>query len=137
MEIDFWLVLTNACLFTLIWLVQLVIYPGLLPYNEAELKEWHPKYTVRVSMLTAPLMFIQLALYGISLNEHMTGLSIIGLILVLGCWLITFVVAIPLHNKIDLEQNTLVFRKKLIQINWYRTIGWSGSLILSIISYGK
>ena len=46
----------------LIWLVQLIIYPGLAMYNDVNLRIWHPIYTKRVTLVVLPLMFGQLIL---------------------------------------------------------------------------
>lgn len=137
MQIELWLIIANTAFFILIWLVQVIIYPGLLHYSEGELARWHPVYTRRVSFITAPLIFSQLLLYTVSLVNQPVLLTIIGFILVIIATLITFLVAMPIHYKIDQRKETIPLRQKLVKINWYRTIAWSGSFILSMIEYGK
>jgi hypothetical protein len=137
MEILFWLVACNTILFTLIWLVQLVIYPGLTYYNEADLAKWHPRYTRTASLITAPLMLIQLGLYSFILVTKPSILLISGFGLIGIAWLVTFFIAIPLHRAIDQRKETISSRQKLVRVNWIRTVAWTGSFILSIVEYGK
>ena len=117
--------LIDAAVFTLIWLVQLVIYPSFANIDANKLIHWHGIYTFRVSFLIIPLMFAQLglAVYFALNNPTFSSLSI--LVLIVSCWILTFVLSVPLHNKIqsgDADSNTL---KKLVTTNWPRTILWS------------
>lgn len=137
MNLSFWLVICNTAVLTLVWLVQIVIYPGLLAYNERDLAKWHPVYTRQVSIIIAPLMLTQMALYGLAVLSMPSIYSIAGAALAASAFVITFVIAIPLHKAIDQEGETFNLRKRLIGVNWYRTIAWTGSFILSVIEYGK
>ena len=135
MNIDIILLLINTALAVLIWMVQLVIYPGFTYYSEAEVKKWHPIYTRKITSLVMPLMLAQLILYLFSiLNTPSVGVITI-MVLITFNWVITFLVAIPHHIAMDKKQFTWSERKKLININWYRTIAWSLILIISLIEY--
>lgn len=118
MLIDFGLVI-------LIWMVQLIIYPGFSYYSNDNLLKWHKIYTPRITMVVAPLMFIQLgiAVY-LSVFEFST-VTLIYSILVLSTWFSTFIYFVPLHQKIEKNKDLNVSVSKLITRNWIRTFQWS------------
>jgi DMSO reductase anchor subunit len=112
-------------LFVLIWMVQLIVYPGFLHYSDKELQRWHARYTPRISFLVIPLMLGQLMLYGALLQQAKTFYSVGAFSLVLLVWLITFTVFVPRHKMItagDFSDKTL---QELVHFNWARTVIWS------------
>ena len=129
--------LIDTSLFILIWMVQLIVYPGFCYYKEEDIKRWHPVYTQIITIIVLPLMASQLGLYGITVFKSPNVLSIIQFILVVSTWAITFLFAVPLHNAIEKSPQTLSHRKKLVQVNWPRTANWTIILIISLICYGK
>jgi hypothetical protein len=129
--------LIDAGLFILSWLVQLVIYPSFCYYSEANIKRWHSLYTKRISWIVLPLMLSQLFLYG-SASFLDPSLGNIGaLLMVISLWLVTLLFAVPLHRKIEIVHDSMKHRRKLIQLNWYRTLLWTLILMYSILSYGE
>ncbi|MEL7222231.1 MAG: hypothetical protein AAGJ93_12985 [Bacteroidota bacterium] len=127
----------NASLTVLIWIVQLVVYPGFCYYSEANIKRWHPKYTLQITYIVLPLMVSQLGVSVYLAFQQTASVTIINLALVLATWLVTFLVSVPLHAAIDKELDSTLARKKLVQTNWIRTILWTLILVLSILSYGS
>ena len=61
-------------------------------------------------------------------------LLIKSLIILLSIWLSTFIIMVPLHNKLSLnyEKEIVV---KLINYNWLRTILWSMKLVFILYIY--
>ena len=119
----------------LIWLVQLVVYPGFRYYSSSDLLKWHGKYTVGISSIVAPLMLIQLVLHSLSLNTNPAMLGWVSFVLLITCWIMTFGWAMPLHAQINhgnqVRENVL----KLISMNKYRTIAWSVIFLISLIQW--
>ncbi len=137
MDLELFRIIVDTALCTLIWLVQIVIYPGFLYYNESDLKKWHRTYTGRITIIVMPLMLGQLFLYVFLSYSQATFDSFVGLGLVVMVWAVTFFISVPLHAKIDTLADTTMARKKLVRTNWMRTIAWTLVLALSIINYGK
>ena len=137
MDLELFRIIVDTALCTLIWLVQIVIYPGFLYYNESDLKKWHRTYTGRITVIVMPLMLGQLFLYVFLSYSQATFDSFVGLGLVVMVWAVTFFISVPLHAKIDTLADTTITRKKLVHTNWMRTIAWTLVLALSIINYGK
>jgi hypothetical protein len=127
----------DAGMVVLIWIVQLVIYPGFCYYSESDIKRWHKIYTSKITIVVLPMMLSQLMLHGLSSYVEPSIINIGNLILVIILWLITFLVAVPLHQDIDTKENSTVSRMKLVKINWSRTLLWTLILIISIYQYGK
>ncbi|GAA0871137.1 hypothetical protein GCM10009117_02820 [Gangjinia marincola] len=120
-------------LVVLIWIVQLIIYPGFTFYAKENLARWHKVYTPRITYIVLPLMVGQaaMAVYFLSQSLDSFTLSYTGLIILV--WLNTFLQAVPLHTKIQHSTHGLPFANKLVTINWSRTILWNVLFILHLI----
>ncbi|MEL6987601.1 MAG: hypothetical protein AAGK97_07190 [Bacteroidota bacterium] len=137
MDFELVKILGDFGLLILTWIVQLVVYPGFLFYNEIDLKKWHGPYTYRITFVVMPLMLIQLFVYSRSLFLNLSTYNGIMLGLVLITWIITFLLAIPLHNDLDRLSNTIDQRKKLISVHWMRTGVWTIIFIISLLNYAS
>lgn len=124
------LVFDSGC-FVLIWLVQLVIYPSFQHYTALNLKAWHRKYTKLISFVVLPLMLGQL-LFGIIGAFDFEYLNLIKLVLILATWATTFILFVPLHNKVEKGKNLKEIAAALVYKNWIRTGLWSLVFFLSI-----
>nr|WP_210423730.1 hypothetical protein [Croceivirga thetidis] len=122
-------------LVVLIWLVQLIIYPGFQFYSFEKLGHWHPIYTNAISTVVIPLMLGQLSVVSIQIikvRNVYTILSACGVVMV---WLLTFLVFVPMHNEISMgiiQETTL---KNLVAQNWYRTVAWSVLFLLNVLYF--
>ena len=134
------LLLTHAAatwaLFGLIWVVQLVQYPGFLLLSGKELGTYHDHHCARITWVVAPLMAAEL-LTGLALllepPAGVTSLSLgFGLGLIAVNWLATGLVSIPLHNRVPRASTDA--RRRLVTTNWIRTVAWSlrGGIALAI-----
>ncbi len=112
-------------LFVLIWMVQLIIYPGFRFYSPEELQSWHRRYTPRISFIVIPLMLGQLMLHGTLLQQEKTVYGIGSFSLVLLVWLLTFTVFVPRHKSITAGEFSDKTLKELVDFNWARTLIWS------------
>ena len=137
MYLDLIIILINSGLFVFIWTVQLVIYPGFSYYSEVDLKKWHPIYKRNTTLIVFPLMVGQLGLYAYKLWSDATYVTLCLMVLVVATWLVTFLMAVPLHEKISTKENTVSDRIKLVRVNWLRTVVWSIILIISLLEYDQ
>ena len=127
-------ILVDAGLVVLIWLIQLVVYPSFSFYSKDNLITWHSSYTPRITLVVAPLMIAQLCFSIIYAFQSFDIHQIIYTALVLLTWLSTFFVFIPIHGSIQngvFDSKTL---KRLVKLNWFRTLTWSVILLMSILS---
>lgn len=128
--IDFGLVI-------LIWLVQLVIYPGFRYYSPAELALWHPKYSNLITLLVGPLMLAQVGLVGRETYLNPAWHTVLSAAIVGLMWAATAFVSVPIHNAIaagDASPDTLA---RLVATNWIRTIGWTLIFGLGFLSHNR
>lgn len=122
-------------LVVLIWLVQLIIYPGFRYYSEAELAVWHPKYSNLITLIVGPLMLAQVVLVGYETYGRPSWVNVLSALLVAAMWAATAFVSVPLHNAIaagDASSATLI---RLVDTNWIRTIGWTLLFALGLLSH--
>jgi len=125
--------IVNFGLLVLIWMIQLVVYPGLKYYNLTNLSKWHQAYTPAISIIVIPLMFGQLFISGYLVFNKTHFLNITVMILVILVWIITFAMAVPAHNKIANGIEPYKQIMDLIKINWYRTIIWTLIFLLGVM----
>lgn len=137
MDIEVLKIVFDTGLFVLIWMVQLVIYPGLCYYNDVDIKRWHQVYTKRITIIVLPLMLGQLVVYVTDSYLSPSFESIGLLVLVLLNWGLTFLLAVPLHNVIGSAASCQQERQQLVKVNWLRTALWTIIFIISLAYYGK
>lgn len=118
---------------TLIWLVQLIIYPSFEFSAKQTFMQWHERYTGMITLVVLPLMLAQISLAiwqvysGDRSWETLTALGLIGF-----CWLVTFALSVPAHNQLQTLGNDINTVRWLVQTNWLRTIAWTAVSVLSI-----
>ena len=119
-------------LLVLIWMVQLVVYPSFLHFREEDLLKWHSIYTGKIALLVIPLMLAQLILYMYKVITDPTLVHIIAIIIIAAIWALTFFVAVPLHDCINSGREVYNSSRKLVRINWFRTVFWTILFIWSL-----
>ncbi len=126
--------LVDFGLVVLIWMVQLIIYPGFLYLERQLLLEWHEKYTRAITYIVAPLMCVQLLLASYAVFwVLMDAYNIAYFALVLLTWLLTMVLFVPVHNRISYNTYTEADLQKLVSRNWWRVLVWVIILVLEIL----
>ena len=122
---EIWIQLVDFGLLVFIWTIQLVVYPSFRYFSPDSLLKWHAIYTGSVSMIVMPLMVTQVALHGWRLYDDFSWFNLLGLLLVVSTWIVTFVVFLPLHRKISLNHQLPKNLADLVAYNWTRTALWS------------
>ncbi|WP_229370127.1 hypothetical protein [Fibrivirga algicola] len=129
--------LVDFGLVILIWLVQLIIYPGFRYCSPSSLAIWHPTYSNLITLIVGPLMLAQVALIGREtyLNASWITVSSAGLVALM--WVATAFVSVPIHNAIAAGDTSTATLARLVDTNWIRTIGWTILFILGLISHAR
>ncbi len=125
---------TDTAALVLIWLVQLVIYPAFLHFQKAGFAIWHRAYTRKVTYVVMPIMLSQVLVYGYTLYYDTSVLLALSTTMIAIAWAITFLRAVPLHGKLDLEKDHLPLAAQLVSVNWWRTILWSAVWLITLVS---
>ncbi len=125
--------LLDSGLLVLIWMVQLVVYPGFLSYSKENLLSWHSSYTKRISYLVMPLMCLQLFVAFLQLF-YGPGLYTVGsFMLLVVIWGITFMKFVPLHRELSLGVDPIHSAKRLVSLNRIRTFLWTAVFLWGLL----
>jgi hypothetical protein len=128
--------LVNFGMAVVIWMVQIIIYPGFRHYEPARLIRWHARYTTLISWIVVPLMLTQLILLGRSAYVG-GGPAVSGMLaMVVLCWGWTFKYSVALHRRISRNQDVADSVRMLVWTNWPRTILWSAVFLLGLFLDG-
>ncbi|MGI4871338.1 MAG: hypothetical protein ACRYFX_09180 [Janthinobacterium lividum] len=127
--------LALACALTgLIWLVQVVQYPGLMLVGQAEFARYHAAHTRRMGYVVAAPMVLELALSiwlaWVAYPVWGAGLALAQLALVVVVWLATFLLAVPFHNRLAVYGYNYIALDGLTRTNWLRTLAWTARAVL-------
>jgi hypothetical protein len=114
----------NWGLLILIWLVQVIIYPGFHRIPPDIFIDYHRWYVSRISFIVLPLMISEMGMTGWWLLVAGTPGAIISTILVVIIWSSTFLLQVPIHNRLKSGKEEVLIRH-LVTTNWIRTIAWS------------
>lgn len=122
----------------LIWVIQLVHYPLFACVTGAAWQAYHPRHASSITFIVAPAMLVELLCAGsICYVMGGRGLSLISAALVVLVWLVTFVVMVPLHGRLCAaslaEEDRLVLVRRLVALNWVRTIIWSARGVVAAL----
>ena len=111
----------------LIWFVQIVHYPLFAKVGKENWLAYEKAHTHQTSFVTAPLMIVEL-LTAIAIIFWGWNIPIwwvwLNLVMVIGLWLSTFLIQVPLHNQL-LKRFSEAAIRKLVNSNWIRTILWT------------
>ena len=124
-------------LLSLIWLVQIIIYPGFISIPSKDFAGYHRWYATRIACIVAPLMICEVIItIGWIILDNYAVFPIISIFLVLIIWLSTFVLQVPIHKQLQTGKDDACI-KRLVTTNWIRTIAWSLKAIFVTIGAGK
>ncbi len=126
---------TTWALVGLIWIVQIVQYPGFALLGPGERKEFHGHHSRSITWVVAPLMIAELvsgawlyvhppAQLPPSLLNLATGLIAVN-------WIVTAFVAVPLHRRF--LRDPAPAQRALVRSNWLRTACWSARGVLVLL----
>lgn len=120
-------------LLIMVWVVHLAVYPAFQYFKAENLYRWHRRYTFNISVVVMPLMLLQVFLHGYQLFKYQNIAFGVIAFLILFCWFLTFMKAVPLHSKIDSKSNNLGNFNQLLKINIYRAIIWTSIFTLNMV----
>jgi hypothetical protein len=127
--------LVDFGLLVLIWIIQLIIYPGFLYYNTENLVVWHKKYTPLIGYIVAPLMISQLGIAIYQTTSATNPYNLISLVIISIVWISTFLQFIPIHNNISKGRANNKMLSSLVKKNWLRTVLWTILFLFSLANY--
>lgn len=124
----------------LIWVVQIVQYPGFVKVGAETFPTFHRLHVEHITWVVAVPMLLELLL-ALSIliirpNQLDFVLNIILFTLVGIIWAVTFFAALPLHNQLSEQGFNAEIIQRLINVNWVRTLAWTlRGMILTYVVY--
>ena len=122
----------NIFLVSLIIITQLISYPLFLRVGRGEFLAYHKFYTKQISYVVVLPMLLELFLSIYVLAIDVNRLTFTNITLLSVVWLSTFIVQVPIHNRLSVEYSGELVNQ-LIKTNWLRTSIWTVKLILIYI----
>ena len=112
-------------LFVLIWLVQLIIYPGFIRIPAQDFIGYHRWYAKRIAMIVGPLMlaevFLLIGWWWAGADRSAAYVATLAIFII---WLSTFRLQVPIHKRLQNGKDKDLIRQ-LVVTNWVRTSAWS------------
>lgn len=127
--INAWLLAHCFCVFYMtgvIWIIQIVHYPLMKFVSEPGWMKFHKAHTSLITWVVAPPMIAQ-AITSIFTGQYQAPLVFLSL----AVFLVTLIFSIPIHNQLAKEFKNENL-KKLILMNWIRTLIWTGHSLFLI-----
>lgn len=112
----------------LIWLIQIVNYPLFRFVEKKDFVNYHKSHVKRITPIVSSIMTLEaciaVLLLMIPTNDTNKGLALINLLFLAGIWLSTALLQLPMHNKLNILNNSQTINQLIIS-NWSRTVLWS------------
>ncbi len=115
-----------------IWMAQLIVYPGFRYLDAESFKAWHTRYAYRIALFVVPLMTIQGAAIGLQILTDLRPAHLLSALFVIGAWGTTFGLSVPCHKRLQRNGKVRVVIDELVATNWIRTVLWTGVFLLGI-----
>jgi hypothetical protein len=122
--------LASFGLVVLIWMVQLIIYPGFEAIAPDRFVAWHAGYTRAITWIVGPLMLGQAGLLGWLLYDRPRPALILAAVAVVVAWAATITLAIPGHEALQAKGRDVAVIRRLVTTNWVRTAAWTAAFLL-------
>ena len=122
--------ISNAIMFGITWVVQLVHYPMIHMLDEEKFFEYQRAHVIPTTIITFPTMVTEWATAFLLVLYVSSGVNYLLLGLSTLLWISTMTLQVPTHRKLAKEY-TEEMTDKLINTNWIRTAIWSFKLIFT------
>lgn len=116
-----------------IWVVQLIVYPGFLTIDPNAFATYHSDYSNRVTWIVGPAMVFELitaaALSWILRATTLRLFLLLNLVSVLALWFLTAFLQVPQHATLTEGFDTETIHD-LVDGNWFRTAIWTLRVVI-------
>ncbi len=128
----------SLALASVLWTVQLVIYPAFRFIDPLHFSHWHTRYSGAITWIVAPLILIQTAgvagrLFLLPAPDKLWAVECFFTTL---AWTVTFVFSVPIHNRLQKARDEKAMGA-LVLTNWARTASWSATAVCSWLASGQ
>ena len=120
----------DLAMLVFLWIVQIIIYPSFKEVAKDKILLWHKNYQTKVSIIMGPIMLIQIYMITIDFIYSSSTLSTIRFILLIASWVLTICISVPLHKKIESNDERENSIERLIRTNLLRTFTWTAIYLI-------
>lgn len=118
----------------LIWTIQVVHYPLFAQVGRETFVAYHQRHSCQITWVVAPLMFLELGSAAwLVLAGTRDPWLLASLPLLVFNWASTWLVQIPLHDKLATGFDAKAHHR-LVTSNWWRTAAWSARAVCLSLS---
>ncbi len=119
----------------LIWFVQVVHYPLFALVGPGEWERFHDAHRFRTGLVVGAPMVAQLATAAALVLDRASALTLASLVLTVGVFGHTFLVAVPDHERLGRGHDPAVARR-LARLNGVRTALWTaqGAVVVALLA---
>jgi hypothetical protein len=122
----------TAYLAGLVWVVQLVVYPGFRLVGPTE--RWagyHARHTTAISYAVGPAWLAQAVTVAALLLTDPSPLVLLAAALAATTLVVTVAVSVPLHTRLGQAYDDAV-AARLVSTNWLRTAAWTAGAAVAV-----
>jgi hypothetical protein len=119
--------LHNGCVIwmtSLIWVVQLIIYPSFRNIEESGFKNFHQRYSAIIAFLVAPMLAQFVLAWALVISQSNNQELLIQAGLISAIFVVTYWFSVPEHRILG-KTKDLDAINRLIRTNWMRTLLWT------------
>lgn len=121
-------------LMVLIWLVQVIVYPGFSRIPQQDFSTYHRWYTVRIGAIVVPLMVGEVIAAAAWIWMRPQALpAYLSAAAVALVWGSTLALQVPIHRRLQHGKDVALIRR-LVATNWIRTAAWSAKAFVVTIA---
>lgn len=122
-----------SCLYLtgLIAVIQRLSYPAFAHIERSRFAEFHRAHTIEMAFLAGPAMVADLG-SALWLAQTGSNLWLLNALAAGLTWILTFFVAVPLHNRLARGFDEGAARG-LVRANWLRTALWAGRSLMLVL----
>ena len=122
-------------LMVLIWMVQIIIYPGFNRIPRSSFHAYHTWYTRRITVIVAPLMVGEvIAVAAWLYYQPQAYLAHLATAAVIVVWGSTIALQVPIHRRLQQGKAPYLIRQ-LVATNWIRTAAWSFKAFVVAVAF--
>ena len=119
-----------------IWMVQIVQYPGFREIEAAHFPRFHREHSRRITVLVLPGMALELGTSLALLWRHPDEIDSLliwaGILCAVLVWISTLAIQVPKHQSLGGGRDDATI-ESLIKTNWLRTAFWTAHGVITLV----
>ena len=126
--------ISTSLIVGIIWVIQVVHYPSFHFIGNSKYISFQKFHMERISYIVIPVMLVESISGFLLIYDELNLILLISMVLLLSIWMLTAFFFASVHQQLvsGYKQETV---RKLVKINWIRTLLWTLRLVLLIIYF--